>query len=99
MPPTPHEEDVSVLKKNFTHYMYGRGTGMVEFGVFWGVSMDPMTVLLTDQIRKRVNRFTNSFVSRCRLTHGIWYPTRCSAAHKELPVHGIKVRSKPEFDV
>ena len=27
-------------------------------------------------------RFTDSFASRCRLTHDIWYPARCSAAHK-----------------
>ena len=33
--PTPHEEDVSVLKKFFfSHYMYGNG--LVEFGVLWG---------------------------------------------------------------
>ena len=31
--------------------------------------------------------------------YDIWYPARCSAAHKNLPEHGIKVRSKPEFDV
>ena len=27
-------------------------------------------------------RFTDSSASRCRLTHDIWYPARCSAAHK-----------------
>ena len=27
------------------------------------------------------------------------FGTRCSAAHKKIPEHGIKVRSKPEFDV
>ena len=26
--------------------------GLVEFGEFWGVSMDRTTVMLTDQIRK-----------------------------------------------
>ena len=36
----------------FAHYMYGNG--LVEFGVFWGVSMDHTTAILTDQIRKRV---------------------------------------------
>ena len=28
------------------------------------------------------DRFTDSSASRCRLTHDIWYPARCSAAHK-----------------
>ena len=32
------------------------GNGLVEFGEFWGVSMDRTTVMLTDQIRKRVCR-------------------------------------------
>ena len=32
-------------------------------------------------------------------THVIWYTIRCSAAHEKYPEHGIKVRSKPEFDV
>ena len=32
--PTPHEEDVSVLKLFFAHYMYGNG--LVEFWVVWG---------------------------------------------------------------
>ena len=30
------------------------GNGLVEFGEFGGVSMDRTTVMLTDQIRKRV---------------------------------------------
>ena len=52
--PTPHEEDVSVLKQ-FAHCMYGNS--LMEFGVVWvvwGVSMDRTTVMLKDQIRKRV---------------------------------------------
>ena len=44
-------------------------------------------------------RFTDSSASRCRLTHDIWYPARCSAANKNEPELGIKVGSKPEFDV
>ena len=32
-------------------------------------------------------------------THVNWYPTPCSAANKKHPEHGIKVGSKPEFDV
>ena len=73
----------------------------------WGVSMDRTTAILTDQIRKTSlprakgwpYRFTDSSSSRCRLSHDIWYPARCSAAHKNEPEHGIKVGSKPEFDV
>ena len=38
-------------------------------------------------------RFTDSSASRCRLTHDIWYPARCSVAHKNEPEHGIKVGS------
>ena len=62
-PPPPTEEAVSVLKKIFfAHYMYGNG--LVEVWVFWNgsgwfgvvlsVSMDRTTVMLTDEIRKRV---------------------------------------------
>ena len=51
--PHPHEKDVSILKSIFfAHYVYVYG--LVEFGVVWGVSMDRTTVMLTDQIRKRV---------------------------------------------
>ena len=42
----------------FGHYMYCNG--FVEFGEFWGVSMDRTTVMLTDQIRKRVCSPTDS---------------------------------------
>ena len=45
--PHPHEEDVSVLFF-FLRILW------VEFGVVSGVSMDRTTVMLTDQIRKRV---------------------------------------------
>ena len=71
VPPPLHEEDVSVLKKFFfAQYIYGNG--LVEFVVFWGVSMDRTTIMLTDQIRKRVclalpYRSTDSFPSRCRI--------------------------------
>ena len=55
-PPTPHEEDVSVLKKNRALYVRN---GLVEFGyrcfgVVWCVSMDRTTAMQTDKIRKRV---------------------------------------------
>ena len=57
--------------------------GLGWFWVVMVVSMDRTTAMLTDQIRKRVClRFTDSSASRCRLTHDIWYPARCSAAHK-----------------
>ena len=43
----------------FTHYMYVNGLvefwgGLGYFGVVLSVSMDSTTVMLTDQIRKRV---------------------------------------------
>ena len=44
-------------------------------------------------------RCTDSSASRCRFTHDIWYPARCSVARKNEPEHGIKVGSKLEFDV
>ena len=44
-------------------------------------------------------RVHGQFTSRCRSTHDIWYPTRFLAANKIQPEHGIKVWSKPEFDV
>ena len=53
--------------------------GLEWFWVVMGVSMDRTTAMLTDQIRKRV---CLQIHSRCRLTHDIWYPARCSAAHK-----------------
>ena len=57
--PPPPEEAVSVIKKKFAHYMYGNGLvevwgDLVCFWVVCGVSMDRTTVMLTDQIRKRV---------------------------------------------
>ena len=30
------------------------------------------------------DRFMDSSASRCRLTHDIWYPALCSAAHKKI---------------
>ena len=64
-------------KRNLAHYMYGDWDG---YGCFNG---------LHDGYANRSNsktsfayRFTDSSASRCRLTHDIWYPARCSAAHK-----------------
>ena len=70
-------EAVGFQKRNLAHYMYG--DALVGFGMVMGVSMDRTTAMLTDQMPYR---FTDSSASRCRLTHDIWYPARCSAAHK-----------------
>ena len=71
-------------------YFGGVWDGFGWFWVVWGFSMYRTTAMLTDQIQKRVclalyrysYRFTDSSASRCRITHDIWYPARCSAAHK-----------------
>ena len=78
-------EAVGFQKRNLAHYMYGDalvGFGMVFGG--YGCFNGPH-----DGYANRSNsktslpyRFTDSSASRCRLTHDIWYPARCSAAHK-----------------
>ena len=78
-------EAVGFQKRNLAHYMYGDalvGFGMVLGG--YGCFNGPH-----DGYANRSNsktslpyRFTDSSASRCWLTHDIWYPARCSAAHK-----------------
>ena len=94
--PKPHEEDVSVLKNLLANNgLYGNG--LVEFGVFgvvWGglgcfngphygyANRSNSQTSLPRAIGSPTS-FRNSFASRCRLIHDIWYPARCSAARKE----------------
>ena len=48
-------EAVGFQKRNLAHFMYGElWWGLGWFWVVWGVSLDRTTVMLTDQIRKRV---------------------------------------------
>ena len=71
-------EAVGFQKRNLAHYMYGDAlVGLVLGG--YGCFNGPHDGYAN---RSNSNRFTDSSASRCRLTHDIWYPARCSAAQK-----------------
>ena len=74
------------VKRNLAHYMYGDalvvfGWCLGGLGCFNGPH-DGYANRSKSKTSLQPNRFTDSSASRCRLTHDIWYPARCSAVHK-----------------
>ena len=66
--------------------------GRFDFGtfnfrqLFW--KANTYCVYISDRANWRllceISKFHGQFTSRCRSTHDIWYPTRCSAANKNI---------------
>ena len=84
-------EAVGFQIRNLAHYMYG--DALVGFGVVVGglgcfngphdgYANRSNSKTSLPRVNRSPYRFTDSSASRCRLTHVIWYPARCSTAHK-----------------